>query len=102
MTISKAYDGEDVVLTINYTDDATGDPVDPDDTTAMPTWTITDTSDDTEVLSAVTGTQNGAGDFEYVWDTAADGNGAGTYEVEVSAEFNSGETKIQRDTITLE
>lgn len=101
MTISKAYDGEDVVLTINYTDDA-GNAVAPDDTTTMPAWTITDTSDDTEVLSGVNGTENATGDYEYVWDTAADAAGPGTYEVEVSAEFNTGETKIQRDTITLE
>lgn len=103
MTIDKAIAGEDVPITINYTDDA-GNAVDPDDTGSDGTpdaeVTILDMSTDTELISAVAMTHNETGDFEYVWDTATDADGAGSYRISISAEF-SGETKISRDTIDL-
>lgn len=103
MPIERAFAGEDVAVSQNYTDPDTGDPVDPDDTgtDGVPDVSVTITDDaGTEHISAVAMTHNGTGDFEYVWDTDVDSAGTGTYTVETSAEF-SGETKIDRDTITL-
>lgn len=98
MAISKAYAGEDVVLEVAYTDSG-GTGVDAD---TIPTITITN-SEDTEEVSAASldDTVGGTGEYEYVWDTDVDASGTGTYTVEVTGEF-SAETKILRDTITLE
>lgn len=103
MTIESAYLGEDAPLEIAYSDDSGA--VDPDDQDADDTpdaeITISDNSDGTEVISAVAMTHTGSvGEFEYVWDTDADAAGAGTYVVEVTAEFG-GETKINKSQITL-
>lgn len=95
--LQSAYLGEDVPATITYEDDA-GNAVDPDDTASDPTITIT-AEDDTEVVSAIVMTQNGTGDFEYVWDTS--GEDAGEFRIEVTADFDS-ETKIVKQTIQLE
>lgn len=103
MAIKRAYLGEDVPITITYEDD-TGTAVDPDDTNAdaVPDAVINITApDDTAAVTDAAMTHTAAGSFEYVWDTAIDAAGAGTYTVEVSAEFG-GETKISRNTITLQ
>ncbi|GAB3669554.1 hypothetical protein [Halopiger thermotolerans] len=101
MTIKSAYDGEDVPIEIAYTDDSGA--IDPDDQgsdgTPDANITIIDNSDGTEVVSAQSMTHNDVGVFEYVWDTSA-ANGAGTYLVEITAEFG-GETKISKSKITL-
>jgi hypothetical protein len=103
MALERAYAGEDVPIQVSYSDD--GAAVDSDDTDADGTpdaeVTITDNSDDTEVISAASMTHESTGVFEYVWDTDADANGPGAYEIEVAAEFDS-ETKIVRDFIRLE
>lgn len=96
-----AYEGEDVPLTISYVDDA-GSAIDPDDPgTTWPSIEIIDESDESTALTGTVMTQNGTGEFEYVWDTEADANGAGTYRVEVTAEFST-ETKISKTRIELE
>lgn len=105
MPIRPANLGEDVPLTIQYVDAGTDTPIDPDDTDATADGVadahITIVSPgDTEVVSGVKMTRNGTGDFEHVWDTAANAPGTGEYEVRVSAEFN-GETKISVDTIDI-
>lgn len=102
MTIKSAYLGEDVPVEIAYSDDTGA--IDPDDQDTDDTpdadITISDNSDGTEVISAQAMTHNDVGEFEYVWDTDVDANGAGTYVVEITAEF-SGETKINKSQITL-
>lgn len=101
--ISSAYLGEDVPLTVTYTDPDTGDPVDPDDTDSdgTPDVTVTITApDDTEVISAVAMSNPSVGEYEYVWDTSTDASGTGEYTAEVTADFN-GETKIERVNIRL-
>lgn len=101
MSISKAIAGEDIPIRVSYTDPDTGNSTDPDDPgVTWPTVTITD-EDDTEQVSAAVMTQDDTGEFEYVWDTATDGSGAGVYTIEVEAEFNS-QTKISKDTMELE
>lgn len=100
MTIESATLGEDVPIQIVYD----GGGTDPDDTgtdgTPDATITITDNSDNTEMISAVAMTHETTGTFTYTWDTAVDTNGSGVYVVEISAEF-SGLTKIVKDTIRL-
>lgn len=91
-----AYVGEDVPVTISYEDSDDETAVDPD---AAPSITITD-SDGTTLIDGVAMTSVETGVYEYVWDTAADANGAGDYQVDVSAEFSS-ETKIERITLPL-
>ena len=103
MQLRSAYVGEDVPITIIYEDDA-GNAVDPDDTTIEPTVTVVDVPEhesgsETDVVSAQLMSQNGTGDFEFVWDTT--GETAGEYRVEVTADFNA-ETKIVKQTIHLE
>lgn len=101
MSIRTAYVGEDVPITIAYEDDA-GNAVDPDDqgTDGTPDADITiiDTSDDTEVVTAVAMTNTATGEFEHVWDTST--LAAGSFRVKVEAVF-SGETKISKKTIDL-
>lgn len=100
--VREVNEREDVPITIDYTD-GSGNAVDPDDTGSDGVGdtliTITD-PDDTDVISAVEMTHNSTGSFEYVWDTDVDGTGPGVYQIEMEAEF-SGETKIVRDTITV-
>ena len=95
--------GEDVPITITYTDD-TGAAVDPDDqgTDGTPDAeiTITDVSDGTDVVGPVGMTHLDVGQFEYVWDTEVDAPGEGGYRVSISADFG-GETKIKRSTVKL-
>lgn len=102
MPLRAAIEGEDVPITVSYeADDGTA--VDPDDTgtDAVPDASITITyEDDTAVVSGAAMNHIATGEFEYVWDTAADVTGTGTYTVDVSAEFG-GETKITRSTIQL-
>lgn len=86
MPIQSVYDGEDVPITVDYTDESDSS-VDPD---AAPTITITD-EDDTEVVSS-TAMTGSSGSYEHVWDTSS-ANGPGTYTAVITAEFSS-ETKI--------
>lgn len=103
MAIRNAILGEDVPITITYTDD-TGTAVDPDDLDADGTpdadITITNLSDGVEAVSAAM-TNTATGEFEYVWDTAVDAPETGTYRVSVEADFG-GETKITRSSIKLQ
>lgn len=103
MPIQQAVLGEDVPLTIQYTDPGSDTAIDPDDqgTDGVPDADITIIApDDSEVVSAAAMTNTGTGAFEYVWDTSTNAVGTGTYEVRVSAEF-SAETKISVNTIDL-
>lgn len=95
--VESVHEGEDVPLTIDYTD-ANGDPIDGD---AAPTITVTDPSG-TAVVDAVAMTSGDTGTYSHVWDTdsSADGTGPGTYDVVVTGEFG-GETKISYDTIDV-
>lgn len=96
MPIDNAYDGEDVPITATYTSGGAG--VDAD---VAPSITITENSTGTDVVAgAAMSSVGGTGEYEYVWDSAVDGNGPGLYEIEVTGEFG-GETKIVRDTIEL-
>jgi hypothetical protein len=98
-----AYEGEDVPITVHFTDD-TGADVNEDSTSSTtptgPTITVT-APDSTPVVDGVVMTNNSTGHYEHVWDTAGDTTGTGTYQVEVSGEFSS-ETKIAKATITIE
>lgn len=94
MGIDSAYVGEDVPLRVTYDSGGT-------DPSSAPTITITDNSDGTETVSAAATTSVSTGVYEYLWDTST-ANGAGVYIVEFSAEFNTSETKIEKDTIELE
>lgn len=103
MAIRNAILGEDVPITITYTDD-TGTEADPDDLDADGTpdadITITNLTDGVDAISAAM-THLSTGQFEYIWDTAVDAPGTGTYRVSVETDFG-GETKISRSAIKLE
>lgn len=102
-TLSRAYLGEDVPVSIQYTDPDTGDPVDPDDTDAdgTPDATVTIVDDaGTEHVTDAAMTHLSVGEFEYVWDTAVDAGSEGTYRVSVAAEFD-GATNIERVRLPL-
>lgn len=100
MTVDSAELGEDVPITIVYDNGGT-DPDDTDsDSTPDAVITITDNSDGTAIISAVSMTHDATGKFVYEWDTSADGIEAGTYIIEITAEF-SGLTKISKDLIHL-
>lgn len=98
-----AYEGEDVPITVHFTDD-TGSDVNEDSTSQTtptgPTITITEPDSGTNVVDGVVMTNNSTGHYEHVWDTAGDSTGTGTYNVEISGEFSS-ETKIAKATITI-
>lgn len=99
MSVNSAYVGEDVPVTILYTD-SDGAATDPDDpAVTWPTIEITDLSDDSTALASTVMSQNGTGDFEHVWDTSGETAGT-TYEIVITAEFSS-ETKINKATIEL-
>lgn len=105
MPIQDAFLGEDVPLTVEYTDPDTGDAVDPDDTDAdgTPDASVTISKFDEDIAPTVDGaamTHTAVGTFEYVWDSGVDEDGTGRYVVETSAEFG-GETDIERDRIRL-
>lgn len=99
MALEPAVVGEDVPIVVEYD----GGTTDPDDTgtDGIPdaTITITDNSDGTALITDAAMTHESTGVLEYVWDTAT-ANGAGTYGIEVSAEFG-GETKIVQNHIRL-
>ncbi|MFC6766013.1 hypothetical protein [Natrinema soli] len=99
MSLDPAFVGEDVPIIAEFD----GGTTDPDDTgtdgTGDAMITITDNSDGTELQSSVAMTHQSTGTFEYVWDTST-ANGAGSYGIEVSAEFG-GETKIVQSHIRL-
>lgn len=97
------YLGEDVPITITYTDPDTDDPIDPDDTDADSTAdaTITIESDGMTVIDDVAMTNQDVGQFEYVWDTATDIDGEGVYTITISAEFSS-ETKIEKSALSVQ
>lgn len=101
MPIQAATVGEDVPITVQFTDDA-GTAIDPDDQgtdgVADADITITNTNTDTAVVSAAAMTRTGTGAFEYVWDTT--NAAAVAHSVDVSAEF-SGETKIVKESLQL-
>lgn len=102
-TLRSAFEGEDVPITVTFTDDDTGDPVDEDttgDTTPSgPTITVT-APDGTAVVDGVVMSNTSTGNYEHVWDTDSDSAGTGTYQVEVEGEFSS-ETKIAKATIQI-
>lgn len=93
-------EGEDVPIIVTYD----GETTDPDDTgtDGVPDATISITYDEdgTAVITDAAMTHLSTGRFEYVWDTAADTTGSGSYIVETAAEFG-GETKIERDRIRV-
>lgn len=97
-----AYEGEDVPITVHFTDDSGAD-VNEDSTSQTtptgPTVTVT-APDGTEVVSGVVMSNTSTGHYEHVWDTAGDTTGTGTYDVEISGEFSS-ETKIAKATIKI-
>lgn len=101
-TLLPAFEGEDVPITVHFTDES-GSDVNEDstsDTTPTgPTVTVT-APDGTVVVDGVVMTNNSTGHYEHVWDTAGDSTGTGTYNVEVEGEFNS-ETKIAKATIQV-
>lgn len=98
MSLGTVHEGEDVPVVVEFDGGAT----DPDDTgtDGIPDASITITYDvdGTVVVNAAAMTHESVGTFEYVWDTAADTTGTGSYVVEVTAEFG-GETKIVKDRI---
>lgn len=100
MPLEDAYQGEDVPLTVSYTDDS-GNAVAPDGVSGSSGPTITVTSPNgTAVVDAVVMTESQVGTYEHLWDTATNFDGTGTYTVEVSAELSS-ETKIVKSTIKV-
>lgn len=103
MAIRNAYLGEDIPITVQYTDPDTDAAVDPDDQTADSVADATITiygPDDTALITDTAMTRLDVGSFEYVWDSATNGAGTGEYEVRIVAEFG-GETKISVRTINL-
>ena len=106
MPIEAVNEGEDVpIITRFYEGEIENSPqVDPDDTgtdgTPDATISITYDEDGTAVVADAAMTHRAVGEFEYVWDTAADTTGSGSYVVEATAEFG-GETKIERDRIRV-
>lgn len=105
MAIRHAYLGEDVPVTVQYTDPDTDAAVDPDDTSATAD-AVADASitiygpDDAAIVTDAAMTRLDVGSFEYVWDSATAASGTGEYEVRIVAEFG-GETKISVRTIEL-
>lgn len=100
MSLDAAYEGEDVPLRVVFTDD-TGAAVAPGGASGGSGPTVTVTSPNgTDVVSATVMTEVETGTYEYVWDTASNFDGTGTYSVEVTGEFSS-ETKIVKDTINI-
>lgn len=100
-TLPSAYEGEDVPIVISYTDDA-GDPIAPEgasDSTG-PTITITAPTSGSTIIDGVAMTEDETGTYSYVWDTASDFDGTGSYLAEVTGEFSS-ETKIAKATIQI-
>lgn len=97
-----AFEGEDVPITVHFTDDS-GSDVNEDSTSQStptgPTITVT-APDGTAVVDGVVMTNNSTGNYEHVWDTAGDSTGTGTYGVEITGEFSS-ETKIAKATIKI-
>lgn len=95
--IEGAFEGEDVPLVCSFTNSSDGSPVSGD---SAPTITVTEPDSGTDVVSAAAMTEGSTGVYEYVWDTATDGEGTGTYNVVVTGEFSS-ETKIVKGTIRI-
>lgn len=103
--LATVIEGEDKPLAIEYRDDA-GNLIAPDGsptnstTPSEPSITITDEAG-TNVVNGVQMPEQQAGEYEYVWDTAADSSGPDVYTVEVTADFNS-ETDIERGKVRVE
>lgn len=95
--IEGAYEGEDVPIVCAFTNSSDGSPQSAD---VAPTITVTEPDSGTDVVSGASMTEGSTGVYEHVWDTAADGEGTGTYNVEVTGEFSS-ETKIVKGTIRI-
>lgn len=96
------YEGEDAVIAVHYTDESGADlneDTTSDTTPTGPAITIT-SPNGTEVVSGTVMTNTSTGHYEFVWDTATDFDGTGTYTVEITGEFSS-ETKIVKGTTTV-
>ena len=97
------YLGEDVPLRARF-EDGSGTAVDPDDQDADGVGdafvSVEKEGAATPLHDRVAMTRAEAGVYEYVWDTATNNDGTGTYVVEVEADFG-GETDIDRVTLPL-
>lgn len=90
--------GEDIPITVAYTDPADGTAVATD---VAPDIVITGPAGTEEVASTAMTDVGGTGEYEYVWDTSTVADGEGDYVAEITAEIG-GETNIARAVISLD